>query len=111
MIKTEKIKRIENSREVIVRELVYTTVDTMIVEEAKEYNGVKHYLSIPFNWEGFGKYSESDTAYMLSTFEFDIEDIIKSYLDEFVAQRDIYESSFYSEDGEFILEYKVARWN
>lgn len=111
MIKPEQIKRIENAREVVIRELVYTTVDAMIVEEAQEYNGVKHSLSIPFNWKSFGKYSESDTAYRLSILEFNIEDIIKSYLDEFVAQRDIYESSFYSEDGEFILEYKVARWD
>ena len=103
MIKPEQIKQVEISREAIVRGVVYATVDSIILEEAQRYNGVEHTVRIPYNWEGFGASVDST----LEELEYDIEPIVKEYLEKFIKQENIYEGSFYSEDGEFLLEYKV----
>lgn len=103
MIKPEQIKQVETTRESVVRGVVYTTVDSLIIDEAQSYNGIEHAVRIPYNWEGFG--TNHNPA--LEELEYDIEPIVKEYLEEFVKQEGIYEGSFYSEDGEFLLEYKV----
>ena len=108
MIKPEQIKQLEISRESIVKGLVNGTIDAMLVEEAHGYSGVAHMLTIPFNWEGFGRYSEHDLEYTLAIIEYDIESIIRDYLEKFIKQDGIYDGYFYSEDGEFILVYKVC---
>ena len=107
MIKPEQIKQVEISRESIVKGLVNSTIDAMLVKEAQGYSGVAHMLTIPFDWEGFGRYSEHDLEYTLAVIEYDIEPIIKDYLEQFIKQEGIYDGYFYSEDGEFVLIYKV----
>ena len=107
MIKPEQIKKLENSRESIVKGLVNSTIDAMLVKEAQGYSGVAHMLTIPFDWEGFGRYDSYDVENTLGTLEYDIEPIVKEYLEQFIKQEGIYDGSFYSEDGEFFLEYKV----
>ena len=107
MIKPEKIKQVEISRESIVKGLVTSTIDAMLLEEAHGYSGVAHMLTIPFNWEGFGRYDSHDIENTLGTLEYDIESIVKEYLEQFIKQEGIYDGYFYSEDGEFILVYKV----
>ena len=107
MIKPEQIKQVETTREAIVKGLVDSTIDAMLLEEAQGYNGVRHILTIPFNWEGFGRYSERDLEHTLETLEYDIERIIKEYLEQFIEQDGIYDGTFYSEDGEFVLMYEV----
>ena len=57
MIKPEQIKQVETTMEATVRGLVDSTIDAMLVEEAQGYNGVRHILTIPFNWEVFGRIS------------------------------------------------------
>lgn len=103
MIKPEHIKQVETTRESIVRDTVYVTVDAIILEEAQSYNGVEHIVRIPYNWEGFG----TNPNLALEELEYDIEPLVKEYLEKFIKQEGIYEGSFYSEDGEFLLEYKV----
>lgn len=107
MIKPEHIKQVETTRESIVRDTVYVIVDSIILEETQSYNGVEHIARIPYNWEGFSTYDSYDIENTLAILEYDIEPIVKEYLEEFVKQEGIYDGSFYSEDGEFMLEYKV----
>lgn len=107
MIKPEQIKQVETTREFVVRGTVYATVDSIVLGEAKSYNGVEHIVRIPYNWEGFSTYDSYDIENTLAILEYDIEPIIKEYLEEFIKQDGIYDGSFYSEDGMFILEYKV----
>lgn len=107
MIKPEQIKQVENSRESIVRGTVYAIIDSIILKEAQSYNGVEHVVRVPFNWEGLGTYDSYYIENTLGTLEYDIEPIVKEYLEQFIKQEGIDEGSFYSEHGEFILEYKV----
>ena len=103
MIKPEQIKQVENSIESVIRDTVYAILDSLILEEAQSYNGVEHVVRVPFNWEGFGTSTDS----RLEGLEYDIEPIVKEYLEQFIKQEGVYEGSSYPEDGEFILEYKV----
>lgn len=103
MINPEQIKQVEISRKSIVRSIVYATADSIILEETQSYNGVEHIVRIPYNWEGFG----TNPNLALEELEYDIEPIVKEYLEQFIKQEGIYDGSFYSEDGEFMLEYKV----
>lgn len=107
MIKPEQIKQVETTREAIVRGMVYATVDYIVLEEAQSYNGVDHEVRIPYSWGGFSAYDSYDLEHTLETLEYDIEHIIKEYLEQFIKQEGVYDGSFYSEDGMFILVYKV----
>ena len=108
MIKQEQIKQVETTREAIVRGMVYATVDYLVLEEAQSYNGVDHEVRIPYSWGGFSAYNSYDIENTLAILEYDIEYIVKEYLEEFIKQEGIYGGSFYSEDGMFILVYKVG---
>lgn len=108
MINPEQIKQVEISRESIVRGMVYATIDSIILDETQSYNGVEHAVRIPYSWGGFSAYDSYDIENTLAILEYDIEIIVKEYLEEFVKQEGIYDGSFYSEDGMFILEYKVG---
>lgn len=108
MIKPEQIKQVEISRKSIVRSIVYATVDSIILDETKSYNGVEHTVRIPYSWEGFSAYDSYDIENTLAVLEYDIEPIVKEYVEQFIKQEGIYDGSFYSEDGMFILEYKVG---
>lgn len=108
MIKPEQIKQLEISREAIVRSIVYATVDAIILDETKSYNGIEHTVRIPYSWGGFSAYDSYDIENTLAILEYDIEPIVKEYLEQFIKQEGIYDGSFYSEDGMFILEYKVG---
>lgn len=103
MIKPEQIKQVETTRESVVRGVVYTTVDSLIIDEAQSYNGIEHAVRIPYNWEGFG--TNHNPA--LEELEYNIRPIIKEYLEQFIEQVGVYDGGFYAEDGEFLLEYKV----
>lgn len=107
MIKPEQIKQVEISRESIVRGMVYATIDSIILDETHSYNGVDHEVRIPYSWGGFSSYNSYDIENTLAILEYDIESVVKDYLEEFIKQDGIYDGSFYSEDGMFILVYKV----
>lgn len=104
MIKPEQIKRLEITRGFLVGDTVNDALDTIITDESYRYNGIDHVVRIPYNQKGFSVISNAT----LEELDYNIEPIIKEYLEKFIKQEGIYDGSFYSEDGMFILEYKVG---
>lgn len=109
MIKVEQIKQVEQARELVVTQRVHAIIDALILNEATDYDGVEHSFLVPYNWQGFAIYDEFDPEYALSQLSFDVEPIVRQYLETFITQDGLIDTAIHQEDGRFVVTYNVIK--